>query len=204
HHPSPPTDFTPPRANTSVELGGLLTATVLVDRSGAKTATDWAAIVIHETFHVFQRKRHAVWSANEGDLFTYPVEDAQSLALRRLESSALARALAEPCWTSAALKLRKERFLRLPPESAAYERKSELNEGLAQYVERLAAGRKPEWPADEFPPDGIRARSYVAGETLAVLLDRARPEWKRELEGGDPRPLDELPAGAPKPAGRPP
>jgi hypothetical protein len=199
HHPAPPADFTPPRANTSVELGGVLTATVLVDRQ--KPAAEWAPIVIHESFHVFQRKRHAVWSANEGDLFTYPLEDPQALALRRLESMAFARALRDSCWTSAALKLRKERFLKLPPEAIAYERKSELNEGLAQYVERLAAGRKPEWPEAEFPPDGIRLRSYVAGETLAVLLDRARPEWKRELESGDPRPLDELLAGAPKPAG---
>ena len=199
HHPSPPTEVTPPRANTSQELGGVLTATVIVDR--AKSLTEWAAIVIHETFHVFQRKRHAVWSANEGDLFTYPLEDAQALALRRLESTALSRALKDSCWMSAALKLRKERFLRLPPESVNYERKSELNEGLAQYVERLASGKAPEWPADEFPPDGIRPRSYVAGQTLAMLLDRVRPEWKRELEAGDPRPLDELLGGAPKPAG---
>jgi len=41
-----------------------------------------------------------------------------------------------------------------------------------------------------FPADGVRLRSYVTGEALAVLLDRFLPDWRDSLEARDTRPLD--------------
>ena len=189
------------RANTSIELGGIRTATLILDPARARTAREWAAIVVHEAFHVFQRARHPTWSGNEGELFTYPVEDGAHLALRRLETEALRRALAASAradasrWAAAALELRRERFARLTEGAVAYERASELNEGLAQYVEARAAGNgrsRQILPAVEFAPEEVRARSYAVGQAFALLLDRLSPGWAARLEAGAARSLDEL------------
>jgi hypothetical protein len=158
-----------------------------------------AALVVHEAFHVFQRERHPDWSANELELFVYPFEDADALRLRRLETLALVRAetmrakYSAACWAAAALKLRRERFARMPAGSAAYERGTELNEGLASYVEALAAGRakRSGLPPDDYAASEVRQRAYATGRSLALLLDRFAPDWKRRLEAGDKRPLDE-------------
>ena len=206
-HPAPPKEFQPLEdhpgifvfagrhpsmlANTSTGIGGITTATVTLDAAGRNQA----AILVHECFHVFQRQRHPSWAPNEATLFTYPVEDLEGLALSRLELEALRRALAEDaaCWTGRALKIRRERFARLPADAVAYERGTELNEGLAQYVEGLAAGRK-DLQFRVFGPSEVRQRGYLSGEALARLLDRAAPGWKLKVE----RSLDEL---LPEPAG---
>jgi len=96
------------RGNTSVRIGGRATATINADFR-ARPPARWAPVLVHEAFHVFQRARHPAWSANEVDLFTYPFENAQALAGRRLEFEALRRALgatAVPtvaCWARVAL-----------------------------------------------------------------------------------------------------
>jgi hypothetical protein len=200
-HPSPPEEFRPVaghpdfrvypgrhsmmRANTTIELAGHLTATLAFNR--ADTAE--AAVLVHECFHVFQAQNHPFWSANEVALFTYPIDNPKVLALARMEMEALARALKAPrpeCWVTRALTLRRERFAWLAPDAVAYERGTELHEGLAQYVQDLAQGRK-EVPFRVFAPDEIRQRGYVAGEALARLLDRMNPGWKSKITG----PLDE-------------
>ncbi|HWW77418.1 MAG TPA: hypothetical protein VNZ44_18595, partial [Pyrinomonadaceae bacterium] len=160
-----------------------------------------------EAFHVFQRERHAGWTANEAELFVYPFEDADALRLRRLETLALSRAEAArvknvaACWAGAALKFRAERFALIHAGPAAYERGTELNEGLASYVEASAADRTTRaglpaahagLPADDFPATEVRQRAYATGRALALLLDRFDAAWKQKLEGGDKRPLDEL------------
>ncbi|HLL75652.1 MAG TPA: hypothetical protein VK421_10350 [Pyrinomonadaceae bacterium] len=190
-------------ANVAVKLNGVWTATVLLTLGRERTTRDAAALVIHEMFHAFQRERHADWQANELELFVYPFDDAEVLRLRRLESEALRRAAdaARPrdasCWAATAIDLRRARFERMPKGSVTYERVSELNEGLAEYVEARAAGRRGSGlPAVEFAAEGIRERVYKSGRALAVLLDRFSPRWKQQLEAGEKRSLDELLAAA--------
>jgi len=213
-HPSPPEGFQREgslwvypgrhpevRANTSVDLGGVPTATVMLDLSRGD-ARSWASVAIHEAFHVFQKQRHPGWSANEADLFLYPVDDPGPLALRRLESEAFRRALAakdagqSACWTGQALERRRERFALLPVGSVTYERASEINEGLPTFLQNLAAGDTPELPANEFDAEDVRERFYAVGPALAALLDRFSPGWRDEMEKGQTASLDELLAQA--------
>jgi hypothetical protein len=215
-HPNPPEGFTECpqaagalcyegrhesiRANTSTDLNGVSTATLIVKPEEARTVQDWAAVAVHEIFHVFQRAHHPAWQANEADLFVYPMGDAALLALRRLESLALERALATAddntaaAWTKALLTARGMRFAFMEENFAAYERGNELNEGLARYVQQRAAGKTspPVFPAGGYAAHEVRLRSYAVGEGLGLLLDRFRPDWKTELESGDDRPLDKL------------
>lgn len=211
-HPAPPDGFAPVpdepgahaypgrhpdvTANTSAEVGGVPTATVLLDPSGPPPAR-LAPLAVHEAFHVFQRARHPAWTANEADLFVYPTDDPDALALRRLETAALRRALASSeaggaaCWSRSALALRAERHAALDSASVAYERGTELNEGLATYVEDRVAGRTvPDLPPDEYGPADVRRRAYATGAALAHLLDRAAPGWRPAFDAGGGRPLD--------------
>jgi hypothetical protein len=181
-------------------MGGATTATLLADGERARLgAAELAATALHEAFHVFQRRRHPGWSGNEADLFLYPVEDAGLLALRRMESEALRRALAgadaaaTACWSRRALGFRRERFAGLAAPFSTYERLTERNEGLATYVQLRAGGRATvEIPAAEFPATEVRDRLYAIGPALAFLLDRMRPGWQEALEGDDTQPLDAL------------
>jgi hypothetical protein len=117
------------RANTSIELGRVKTATLEIDPKSMRDSRGWASIVIHEAFHAFQRERHPKWSGNEAELFLYPMEDAGPLAVRRLETEAFRRALAAKeskeaaCWTSRALDKRRDhrRFVKLGNEDSTLE-----------------------------------------------------------------------------------
>ena len=214
-HPAPPDGFTPvggssreamewpgrhPAAtsNSSAELGGTVSATLLADgERGARPPAELAAVAIHEAFHVYQRARHPAWVGNEGDLVLYPVDDARLLALRRLESAALRRALAQhdsaqgACGAAAALEYRRARFAAMDSAFVAYERLTELNEGLATYVQLRAAGRRTvEIPEREFAPEEVRLRIYTVGPALALLLDRFSPGWRESLEARDTQSLD--------------
>lgn len=216
-HPAPPPGFTPaadagPAAlvmagrhpavtsNTSADIGGTVAATLLADGQRATLgANQQAAAAVHESFHVFQRKRHAGWAGNEGDLFLYPTDQAPLLALRRLESAGLRRALAAgtaadaACWAKAALNFRRERFAAMEKIFPQYERLTELNEGLASYLQILAEGRKTIAIAEiEFPAGGVRQRIYTIGPALAFVLDRLSPAWKTALEADDKTYLDQL------------
>jgi len=208
-HPKPPAGFQPVagepgvfvfsgqhdsvRANTGTELNGVPTATADISRSQA-TLREQAALLVHEAFHVYEKQAHPKWAANEAELFLYPFDDAAVLALRRLETRALVRALAARrdrdvrCWSEAALGYRRARLGRMPAGAAAYERGSELFEGLAQYVEYKAA-RKPATLHDaDFPAELIRQRGYATGQALALLLDRfTGARWR---QAGD-QPLDQ-------------
>ena len=215
-HPSPPPEFTtvdgvasmPGRhgavtANSSATIGGIGTATLLADGvRGALPVTDQAAVALHEAFHVFQRTAHPSWVGNEGDLFTYPVERADLLRLRREESEYLRRALtasgsAKGCLTRMAMTRRTERFRAMEAAHASYERNSEMNEGLATYVQlRAAARRSSEIPVGDFPATAVRQRVYATGPALAFLLDAARPGWREELEHSDSLRLDPMLAEA--------
>ena len=211
-HPNPPEGFAPVSgepgvfaydgrhegviANTSAEIGGVPTATVMLGSASGPPA-DLAPLAVHEAFHVFQRERHPAWAANEADLFVYPTDDPAALALRRLETDALRRALAAgdaagtACWSRRALALRAERYGRLDSASVAYERGTELNEGLAAYVEARAADRTTlDFPPGGYGPADVRRRAYATGTALALLLDRAAPDWRRAFDADDDQPLD--------------
>jgi hypothetical protein len=227
-HPAPPEGFQPVpghndvwaypgrhpsiTANASEEIGGTRTATLMLPSTGLALRAG-AGILIHEKFHVFQRKHHPGWGANEVELFTYPVDDAALLALRRQETDALRRAVSAPtperaaCWARTALDLRRTRYSGLPEGSVEYERQTELHEGLAAYVERRATGEPDSTvlPAQEFAPEAVRQRAYQTGTAIARLLDRVSPTWRTALEQNDSTPLDGLlvSALATYPASRP-
>ncbi len=187
------------RANTGTEVNGLPTATADFSDSTRQSVSDLASLLIHETFHVYEKRAHPKWGANEGVGFTYPFDDPVLLEERRLETLALVRALEAPndrqarCWAEAALAERGERFGKMPPEDAGYERGTELNEGLAQYVEFLSVGKPAALKPEDFPAGKIRERGYATGQALALLLDRFAPDWKSQM--GD-TPLDEVLRGA--------
>jgi len=212
-HPHPPGEFLPVpgsadlrvfegrhesmRANTAAKIDGVMTATASFDGS-AKNPRALAALMLHEAFHVFQAKRHPKWEGNEAELFVYPVEDAEALALRRIESRSLTLALTagegglRSSWASRAIAARRARFARIPAGSAGYERGTELKEGLARYVQARAGGETGSpFPDAEFPPDKVRDRAYASGSAMALLLDRLDPTWKETLEKRD-EPLDEI------------
>ena len=185
-------------ANTSADIGGVPTATLLLDRAQThRSPADVAAIAVHEAFHIYQRAHHPGWVGTEADLFTYPTDDADLLALRRTETDALRQALASAraidaaCWGRKALALRGERYARMDSAFAAYDRGTELNEGLATYVEMRAARRRDvDLPAAEFGPTDIRRRAYATGPALALLLDRFKPAWPAALEADDKQSRD--------------
>ena len=127
-------------ANSSTTLGGQTTAT-LIPNFATSPPKRWAAVMAHETFHAFQRTRHKTWSANEGDLFTYPFENVDALARRRLEFEALRRALVArdkgmaACWTRSVLA---ERFAEVVLGSARGLHHHGLAVVVQHALERLA------------------------------------------------------------------
>ncbi len=182
-------------ANSSVQIGGVSTATVMLESLPPEgTLSEWAAVVIHEGFHVFQGTTARRWGANEADLFVYPVDDAELLLLRRLETEALRRAFAAQegdvaaGWAQRALDLRHERFGRMEPVFQAYERGIETHEGTATYVEYNATGRtEPPFPAGGFDAEDVRSRAYTTGVAWALLLDRFDTDWRDGFDSDESR-----------------
>lgn len=217
-HPAPPADFSrlsdgifvfegrypAITANTSADIGGTSTATLLVADLSSKAQTAGGiqrlgAIAIHESFHVFQRQQHPGWLSNEAVAFLYPVDDAGLLALRRLESLSWTRAMQatsrpqQSCWARRGVEFRQRRFAAMDKSFAEYERSAELNEGLASYVELRSQGNSTvRIPAEEFPATRVRDRAYVVGAAMAMLLDGLRPGWQADLDGNDTQYLDQM------------
>ncbi len=192
-------------ANNALDIAGVQTAGVMLDKPPLPSLTEQAALVLHEAFHVYQRAHHPGWIANEVDAFTYPVDNVEALAKRRLETKALLNALNSPariatCWAKLSMEERQQRYALLGPSATGYERGTEMNEGLAQYIQSLAAGTLPKLPADDFPPDRFRQRVYATGGITAVLLDRFYPAWKQEINTNDTTSLDAMLAAAVKDA----
>lgn len=212
-HRAPPPGFTPladgvavfsgrypaVTSNSSAKIGDIATATMMADGArGLRPVREQAAVALHEAFHVFQRVAHPSWSGNEGDLFTYPFERGDLLTLRRRESDRVRRALAASgevarCHARAAMALRAERFAAMAPPYVLYERRSELNEGLATWVQHRAEGKRTvAIPAEEHAATAIRDRFYTVGPALGFLLDGIRPGWTDELQRTDSLTLDGL------------
>ena len=114
------------------------------------------------------------WTANEVDLFTYPVRSLTFLHLRRLETAALRRAVTardsvrELCWAQAFLRARADRFGRLPREAVEYDRGAELKEGLARYIDAQVSG--------EMAP--VSSVSSVAARTARSASEK-RPDARQ-------------------------
>ncbi len=214
-HPSPPAEFLPVNdrpgvrifpgrhesiaANTSVKLGGVLTATIMLDSLRGKPNVEIAGVVIHETYHVFQAVKYSDWSSNEILLFAYPMDEAENESGLLLEARALTYALESRTkvdaarWAACHLKLRGQRYTAFPV-AAEYERGVELFEGTAHYVEAKALGKVDDTESLtlSWRPEEVRHRCYFTGKALAGLLDRMNPGWKQGLESGPAKPLDVL------------
>ncbi|MDQ3461024.1 MAG: hypothetical protein M3498_17300, partial [Deinococcota bacterium] len=209
-HPRPPQGFEPlegseaavfrgrhpsVQAHTAAEVGGVLTAVVMLNALAGASVQDVAAMMLHEAFHVFQASRYPHWRANEAELFTYPVEEAGLLRLQALEAEALrrasgARARGESlAWIRAFLELRRERFRDFPEGAARYERELERYEGLAYYLESLV---RPVADGGAVPSEAVRRRFYSSGRMMANLLDRFNTGWKESLDAEPDLFLDDL------------
>lgn len=215
-HPSPPEDFAElivngervfrregrhplVTSNTVRKLADSYTATLLAHGEfGQASPAALAATALHESFHVHQYTHHPDWVANETVLFIYPDDDPQLLALRRLESIALERAVhgdekEVACWTARALEQREMRFADMAAEFMNYERELERLEGLGYYIEYKALGKDQPRISDEaLAADEVRLRSARAGAVLAFILDRLQPGWRESLATKDDQYLDQL------------
>jgi hypothetical protein len=78
----------------------------------------------------------------------------------------------------------------MSPGAVGYERGTELNEGLAQYVEYKSINRPAALTKEDFPAEEIRKRGYATGQAFALLLDRTGIAWKDKIDGVGS--LDEL------------
>lgn len=172
------------RANTATIVDGVPTAALMLASLAGRSPLEAAAVCIHEMFHVFQRDHYPTWVGDVGAMFLYPLSDPALLTMRRLETEAWRRAQAasDPSarhgWARTALRCRAARFLALPPACPAFERGTELSEGLAQYVEHRALGiTHVTLPAEGYPPDQARGRCYAIGALMGTLLDEVAPGW---------------------------
>ncbi|MBN2083119.1 hypothetical protein JW859_13050 [bacterium] len=216
-HPNPPEDFVPctdhpeisvfsgrypaVTANSSAEIGGVITGTLTLDATGAAGPRALAAVAVHELYHVFQGEHHPSWGANVANRLTYPDTDAGLLAAKRLETLALEEALAAVNfaevlgWVQAALELRRQRFATMAPEHIEYEQRMEVHEGTAAYIQTKAEGlpHSVVRPAGgDYGPADVRRQAYYSGSLIALLLDRCRLGWREELEADDTLFIDDL------------
>jgi hypothetical protein len=210
-HPAPPEGFLPveganrlegrhPTVTTdsSARIGTVETAIVTAGTLHGSPERA-AGIAVREAFRAFQLRQHPTGLAVDLEFFAYPSSDGDLLGLRRLESEALRRALATKhpagaaCWARIALDVRHERFQRMPSGAADYERRIELTEGLAFYVEQRAVA--PAVPLARFPDfasDDVRLRAAPVGAAFAHLLDRFSAGWRHTLDFQASQPLDRL------------
>ena len=190
--------------NRLIQVDGLWVATSIPQTfspitQARYTPAERAAVIIHEKFHVFQKRRHPDWRPNDAALFDYPLDTEESLALKRMEIEATRRAVSSErdgdaaAWARSALNIRRQRLAVLSGRHAVYERELQLLEGLAEYIQYAAGGRRfldgP--PISGFAPNSAREMGYLVGRWNANLLDRLDGGWKRRLEAGDFRYLEE-------------
>ncbi|MFN3267051.1 MAG: hypothetical protein ACK41E_09455 [Deinococcales bacterium] len=193
-HPNPPAPFEPEWdwfvaegrvemvvGNTTGTLEIMPVAMVLADNMDTKSTT---FVALHEAFHAHQQMFYPRWGANELDFLSYPMLDADTLALRRLETRLLAKALEtwDLGWVKAAFKARTSRFKRLEKKHQDLEREWERYEGSALFVEARARGQRLELPLEDFPADALRQRAYLTGRAWLELLVRFAPQSLPQLQ----------------------
>lgn len=205
-HPSPPEDFRPAdghdavweyegkhpamRWNSTADIGGIQTATLLLTIEPGRSVDYEAHILYHEIFHLFSKPLHPSWRPNEMWRYSYPMSDGENYRQLLLEEEALARSVESESdeeaasWAAAALSIRRHRQASLSQEHLAYETALELQEGTAVYMGRSIIGiaTDTERLREDRGPEGIRWRCYETGAAVAVILDRLLPAWKVELD----------------------
>lgn len=220
-HPSPPEEFmvlkeredtclfdgqhSQVRGNSRVQLNGIWTATSVLRTHSRLTGEKYsmqslAGIIIHEQFHVFQKLKHTDWRPNDGYLFNYPLDTPDMLALRRMETEAIRRAVVAQShkevygWVREAFKWRDKRYPLLDDVLIQYEGELQRFEGLAEYIEYKSGSRDlTRIPVDPgFAPGAIRHLGYLLGRWSAVILDRLEPNWKEIMESGEAEYLHEI------------
>lgn len=208
------------RANTAQQFGGVLTSFFSYEEFMDKPAADALALGIHELFHAQENR---IAPQKNGNILVvlwgdYPEFSARNRALLALEAELLYRGATAKTPEEARedvagfLGIRAERRKDLTPELARYESGEESSEGLARYIEYRtlqllpgisdaykdavsAAAKQLELlkSINGLPRD--REKFYALGMAESVLLDRLRPEWKKEYETS-PLLLDDLLAEA--------
>jgi len=223
-HPSPPEGFSPVpgkkqvhvfdgqhpavQGNSRARIADVWCAT-MVPRLASRwtgrryTMRNQAGHLIHEKFHVFQRHKHPDWRPNDGFLFNYPLDDPESLALRRLEIESFRRAVIATTradvagWVAEALQFREKRLMPLDQNRRGYEGELQRFEGAAEYIEYRAGGKEmsvmPVNPG--YAPAAIRHLGYLLGRWMSHCLDRLDPNWKGRMETGEFQYLHEGLAG---------
>jgi hypothetical protein len=215
-HPDPPEEFIPLDghegifvsegrhssivANTSTEINGILTSIGMTTIGSDKSVELFAATVVHESFHVFQKEFYGNWGVNEASTFTYPSTNAEIWELRKEILIALEHAVNSKRdldaigWAKYALELRDSRFNLMNEETRNYDRGMELLEGTARYVQFKSLNDLQEncFEDIEFLPTDARRPSYSVGCAFAVLLDRFMPDWKSEFTTENRPYLDDM------------
>jgi hypothetical protein len=176
--------------------------------------TTLVPLVFHEAFHVFQsasRRAGRKFGAGENSalISSYPVFDLENETLFALEGRILAASmLAGPMAEKRRLAqefvaVRRARHRALPPEMAAFDQASELNEGLAEYAllraliftppSDVAAYQEASRRIRAIPTTlenltgntnlSLRLRFYQTGSAIALLLDElvGVRQWKSRL-----------------------
>jgi hypothetical protein len=205
-HPNPPEDFQPlperkgvwtipgkhaaMRWNSTADIGGVRTATLLLTIEPGRTVEYEAHILFHEVFHLFSRPLHPTWRPNEIWRYSYPMDDLDNYRQLLLEEEALARALesetisATASWAATAFAIRTDRQAALSEEHRTYETALELQEGTAVYMGRSTIGIAGDTARlrEDRGPEGIRWRCYETGAAISFILDRLAPSWKEDLD----------------------
>lgn len=187
-----------------------------------------AALAVHEHFHAYQREAARGGAAfGRGErpvgIRSYPAYDTANAALAALEGRILAAGLAPGAERARVVRraleflaVRKRRRAILPDTVDRWERRTERNEGLAEYVAvrtlRWYAGtdhrgwgaaareeleRHRAWlrALGTAADSSLRRRFYATGSAQALLLDRLSPGWRHRMMDGD-RSLEGLLAAA--------
>ena len=215
-HPKPPEEFLPVeghegvwsspgkhramRWNSTADIGGERTATLLLTIEPGRSPEYEAHILYHEVFHLFSKPRHPTWRPNEMWRYSYPMGDLENHRPLLLEEEALARSVESESeeeaasWAAMALAIRSERAARLSDHHRTYETVLELQEGTAVYMGRstLGVAGDTERLREDRGPKGIRWRFYETGATISVVLDRLLPTWKSRLDAEPETTFDEL------------
>ena len=174
-------------ACTSISFGETRVATYMFPgESDSTTVENAAAVVAHELFHVFQDQHFPAVHANEASLFGYPYRDEGVARIRIIEDALIRRIVKEQNQDSKVglikrfLALRFERFTRMDEEYSLYERRVELIEGTAQYIQNSMERIDPGTFAVGIPVqmDKVRNRCYYTGYFLCLWLDEYAPGWK--------------------------
>lgn len=215
-HPEPPSDFEPlegrpgvrvyngrhpaMRWNSTADIGGLATATLLLTIEPGRPVDYEAHILFHEIFHLYSRPIHPTWRPNEVWRYSYPMDDLDNYRQLLLEEEALARAVEaesdETCaaWAAAALEIRSRRAAGLSEVHRTFESALELQEGTAEYMGRstIKTAADATRLRESRGPAGIRWRCYETGAAIAVVLDRLMPSWKATLDAEPETTFEEL------------